>query len=294
MISETEIKALISLIDDPDEKIFSQVKDKLLSYGNEVIPVLESEWESNNYGMVFQTRIENLIHEIQFTSVKHNLELWVEGGAKNLLDACLIINRYQYPDLDEARIRKRINQMKQDVWLELNDNLTAFEQVRIINHILFDIYGLTGNKKNYHAPQNSYISQVIETGKGNPLSLCIIYILICEQLDIPVYGVNLPNHFVLAYMDRNHIMKAVDPEHSNEEVLFYINPFSKGSIFNRKEIEQFLKQLNVESHHSFFYPCSNLSIIRRLISNLVNSFEKLGQNDRAQEVSKLLLVLPVE
>lgn len=292
MIDPAEIKAMISLMDDPDETVYRQIRNQLLAMGPQVIPVLENEWETNDYGLIFQSRIEQLIHEIQFNSVKINLELWIEGGANDLLQGCLIVNKYQYPDLDEARVRKRIHQIKHDIWLELNENLTAFEQIRIINHILFDIYGLSANKKNFHSPQNSYLNMVLDTGKGNPLSLSIIYSLICQQLDIPVYGVNLPNHFVLAFMDHYNIMQV--NEGVNEEVLFYINPFSRGSIFNRKEIEQFLKQLNIEPHHSFFYPCNNLTIVKRMIANLVASYEKSGQPDKGEELTKLLNLFPVE
>lgn len=292
MQDPNEIKAMISLIDDPDDAIYNHIKGQLLAMGTEVIPVLENEWESNDYGLVFQSRIEQLIHEIQYNSVRLSLEKWIEKGANDLLEGCIIINRFQYPDLDEARLRKRIHQMKHDIWLELNENLTAFEQIRIINHILFDIYGLSANKKNFHAPQNSYLNMVLDTGKGNPLSLSIIYSLICQQLDIPVYGVNLPNHFVLAYMDRYNIMRI--HEGKNEEVLFYINPFSRGSIFNKKEIEQFLKQLNVDQHESFFYPCNNMTIIKRMIANLVSAYEKSGQTDKGAELTRLLTLFPVE
>ncbi|HLP11590.1 MAG TPA: transglutaminase-like domain-containing protein [Flavobacteriales bacterium] len=292
MINQAQVKAMISLMDDPDDTIYAQIKGQLLAMGPDVIPVLENEWETTDYGLIFQTRIEKLIHEIQYNSVRMKLEKWIDNGANDLLEGCLIINRYHYPDLDEARVRKRIQQMKHDIWLELNENLTAFEQIRIINHILFDIYGLSANKKNFHAPQNSYLNIVLDTGKGNPLSLSIIYSLICQQLEIPVYGVNLPNHFVLAYMDRFNIMRINEGKH--EEVLFYINPFSRGSIFNRKEIEQFLKQLNVDQHESFFYPCNNLIIIKRMIANLVTAYEKSGSPEKGEELTKLLSLFPVE
>src|SRR5687767_11354480 len=220
MINQAQVKAMISLMDDPDDSIYNQIKGQLLAMGPDVIPVLENEWETTDYGLTFQTRIEQLIHEIQYNSIRLRLEEWIEKGANDLLEGCLIINRYQYPDLDEMRVRKRLHQMKHDIWLELNENLTAFEQIRIINHILFDIYGLSANKKNFHAPQNSYLNIVLDTGKGNPLSLSIIYSLVCQQLEIPVYGINLPNHFVLAYMDRFNIMRINEGKH--EEVLFYI------------------------------------------------------------------------
>lgn len=285
-----EIKALISLIDDPDDRIYSQVRTKLLEFGEDIIPTLESEWESNEYGLVFQSRIEVLIHEIQFSSVKDNLVRWIENGAHDLLEGVLIINRFQYPDLDEDRIKKRVHQLKQDVWLELNDNLTAFEQIRVINHILFDVYGFSGNKKNFHSPQNSFLNQVLDTGKGNPLMLSVIYLLVCRPLDLPVYGVNLPNHFVLAYLDTHGITEKRND--GREEVLFYINAFSRGTIFDRKEIEQFLNQLKLPQNEEYFYPCGNIDIVRRLLLNLISSYEQAGQTDKCEELKLLIQLLP--
>ncbi|MBX7093920.1 MAG: transglutaminase-like domain-containing protein [Flavobacteriales bacterium] len=286
MANEKEINALITLIDDPDEKIYSQIRDKLLSYGPEVIPALENFWENNRYGLVFQNRIENIIHQIQFDSVRIQLENWVNEGANDLLQGVLLVNRYQYPDLDEGKIRKKLNQLKQDVWLELNDNLTSFEQVKILNHILFEVHGFDGNKKNYHAPQNSYLNNVLESGKGNPLSLSIIYILLCEQLDIPIKGVNLPNHFVLCYLDELNLLKKLGQDHP-DGVMFYINPFSRGTIFNAKEIEQFLAELKIKPRPEFFQPCDNLAIVRRLITNLIYSYEKSGYPDKVEELKLL-------
>lgn len=287
MSNEKEISALIELIDDPDEDIYHQIKEKLLSFGEEVIPALENYWENNRFGLVFQTRVENIIHQIQFDSVRHHLTQWSQSHSRDLLKGVLILNRYQYPDLDEAKIKKKLHQLKQDVWLELNDNLTAFETVGVINQILFDVHGFSGNKKNYHAPQNSYLNNVLESGKGNPLSLSIIYLLVCEMLHIPVYGVNLPNHFVLCYMDKNNIMSLLNKDDNHDGVLFYINAFSRGTIFNRKEIEQFLQELKITPQASYFEPCDNMAIIKRIITNLIFSYEKLGYPEKVEELKLL-------
>ena len=290
---EEEIKALINLLDDPDESIYHQIRDRLVSYGEIVIPKLENVWEENSFGVVFQDRIEDIIHKIQFDAVVAELRDWKNSEERNLLEAALIINRYQYPDLNEEKIKSQIEQIKQDVWIELNDNLTSFEQIKVINHILFEVHGFSGNTVNYHAPQNSYLNNVLESKKGNPLSLSIIYMIIAQQVNLPVYGVNLPNHFVLAYIDENNILKFTEaftgekPE-NDDNVLFYVNPFSRGTIFNKKEIETFLKQLNLSPKDAFFKPCTNLDIVQRMITNLIYSYEKLGYPDKIEELKELL------
>jgi hypothetical protein len=293
-MNDKEIEALISLIDDPDEKIFEQVRDQVVSLGESVIPKLESFWEKESFGQLFQNRIEDIIHEIQFSSVQHSLKTWKEEGGKDLLTGALILMRYQYPDLDEKIVRESIAQIRQDIWIELNDNLTSFEQVKIFNHILFEVYGFRGNKKNYHAPQNSYLNHLIESKKGNPLTLSMLYIILAESLEIPIFGVNLPNHFILAYLDRFNIMSMITsggkmPEEGS--ILFYINPFSLGTILNRDEITTFLTHLKIEPQESHYQICDNVTILLRNIYNLIHSYEKLGYTDKMEELKTLANIL---
>ncbi len=284
----TEVSALISLLDDPDADIFENVKGKLMSIGDEVIPQLESAWE-NSFDPLMQGRIEQIIHTIQFDRVKKRFLDWAEPGNQGLLEGVLLVAKTQYPDLDEEKLRKQVEQIKQDVWLELNNNLTAFERVKVLNHILFEVHGFGGNTSNYHAPQNSYINIVLESKRGNPLSLSVIYALVAQELNIPVYGVNLPEHFVLAYVDN---YESWPPEREEDDkVLFYINPFSKGTIFTRKEIESFLRQLKLPIDKKFYLPCTNVDMVRRLLNNLVNSYEKLGYPSKVNEMKELLDVL---
>jgi len=280
-------------LDDPDQNVFNQVSTRFLSFGQEVIPVLEDAWEYS-FDPLIQNRIENIIHQIQFDIIKDSLKEWMKPDNQNLLEGALLIAKYQYPDIDIVKVKKQIDQIKQDVWLELNDNLTALEKVKIINHILFDVHNFSGNTSNYHAPQNSYINNVLESKKGNPLLLSIIYTIVAQSLDIPIYGVNLPEHFILCYVDDQHMGVPSTEGNDGSNVLFYINPFSKGAIFGQKEIEAFLKQLKLESHSIFYEPCSNLEIVRRLLRNLIASYEKLGYPDKSSELTRLLQSLGEE
>ena len=282
--NDKSLRAMILLLEDPDEQVFIEIRGQLLSMGNEVIPALENIWEST-FNNTLQSRIEDIIQKIQFNSTSEELKLWAATGGIDLLQGTILIARYQYPDLDEEHIRNQIELIRKDVWLELNPNLTAFEKVRVINHILFDVYHFTGNTSNYHAPQNSYINNVLESHRGNPLLLSILYSCIAQGLNIPIYGVNLPEHFILAYRDEFTIR---DEEDEEEPILFYINPFSKGAVFSRREIDTFLKQLKLEPNRIFYESCSNVEIIKRQIRNLITAYEKLGYPDKVVDFKELL------
>ena len=279
----TEINALVNLLDDPDYEVYNHIKQKLMDYGPDVIPLLEKAWEDFSYGVVFQNRIEEIIHQIQFEQVQYLLREWVKGSKDNLLDALFIVSQYQYPDINIEKYKSFLELLKRDIWLELNDNLTALEQVKVINRVLFNIHNFSGNTTNYHAPQNSYINDVLDTKKGTPLSLSVLYIVLARMLNIPIYGINLPRHFIIGYVDRL--------SNEKDKILFYVNPFSRGAVLSKRDIDYFLKQLKLEQKEDYFVPCDNLAIIKRLLNNLIFSYAKLGQEDKVKEMNVLLQIL---
>lgn len=277
-------------MEDPDEGIYNHVRDQLLKYGADAIPYLEDSWENQDFGLIFQSRVENLIHEIQYEEIQKQLTDWTNSSEKDLLRGALIIARYQYPGIDETSVNQVIQQLRRDIWLELNDNMTAFEKIKVFNKVFFGMYNFHGDAKNFHSPMNSFINTVIESRKGNPLSLCIIYSIVAQSLDLPVYGVNLPNHFILAYMDENGSGRFMDGQ-NEYGVLFYINPFSKGTLLEAKDIEEFLTSLNLNKERQFFEPCSHTDILRRMLTNLIASFQQVGNAEKVDELTQLRSIL---
>ena len=278
-----EIDALVKLLDDPDEEIYQHVQQRLLEYGSEAVTYLESAWEQS-LDILLQERIENIVHTIQFNNVKEDLNLWYQSGAFDLLQGALVINRYQYPDLDEQSVINQIEDIKREIWMGMQHEMSSIEKIKLINHIFYNQYGFSGNTKNHHDPQNSYLNQVLASKKGNQISLAIIYATLAQKLDMPVYGVNLPQHFILGYIDESNVEK-------ENGVLFYINAFNKGAIFGKHDVDQFLRQLNLEPQPGFYSPCSNTEIIRRIIRNLISAYENLGAKEKMEELKQLQEIL---
>ncbi len=279
MAKRSKLDALISLLDDPDQFIFDQIKGEILQFGNDIVPILEEKWEKS-YDQNIQSRVENLIHRIQISDVGAQLMRWKKEEG-SYLDAAIIIAKYQYPDLDEGRVRDFIDQLTQDIWIELNPNYTAMEKAGIINKIFFSIYGFKGNKNDYYHPKNAYINQVLDSRRGSPISLAIIYLEIAERLKIPIYGVNLPEHFVLAYAD---LPLPFGDKNDPDNILFYINLFNQGSFFQMEDIDEFLEQLKLEVKSHFYLPCSKVDVVNRLINNLIYSYNQIKEEDKVNDL----------
>ena len=278
-----ELEALIALLEDPDPEVFGNVSNRLIELGEKVVPPLEKRWELT-LRPDLQTRIENVIRSIQFNTLKTNMESWRSGGGMDLLYGAYLVTRFQYPDLAYEPLNEKLEKIKKDIWLELNNDLTALEKVRVINYFLYEIHRFDKSLKKAHSPQLYLVNHVLDTCKGSPVILGLIYAEVARRLDLPIYGVNLPRNFVLCYYDPDYLD---DPNN----VLFYINPSDKGAVLGLKELKHFLRHLRIEEKDFYFTPCAGLDVIERLIINLQYAYEHSGHADKARDL-KILLERP--
>jgi len=272
-MEETKIKALIALLDDEDSEVVAMVEKEIMSIGESIIPLLETEWETN-FNPLVQKRIEDLVHNLHYDLLVSRLTDWKNRGGEDLLEGLWLVATYQYPDLEFKKIKSDIEQIYFEAWTQSNNELTPLDQIKILNNVLFSQLKFSANTKNFHSPSNSMLNIVLESKKGNPISLCAIYMLVAQKLKIPIYGVNLPNLFILTY--------------KSENTQFYINAFNKGLIFTKSDIDNYLSHLNLSPLDIFYQPCTNIEIIQRVLRNLIISFEKLGDSDKVEEVQRLL------
>ena len=119
------------------------------------------------------------------------------------------------------------------------------------------------------------LSNFVHSKTGNHLSLGILYIIIAKRLDIPIFGVDLPKQFILSYVDKG-------------ELFCYLNPFNKGVVFTKNEVEVYIKHLKLEAKPSYFLPCENKIIIKRLLEGLFTSYNNIGYLEKAEEIRYLL------
>ncbi len=274
-MEDNEIKALISLLDDTDKQVLAHVEERIMALGKEAIPYLEKEWETS-FNPVLQSRIEDIIHVLQYDLLKSRLREWHTSSDKDLLTGMWLVATYQYPDLELEKLKQELEQIYYETWLEFRPDLFPIDQIKVVNGVLFNKLKFGANTKNFHSPGNSMINVVLEMRKGNPITLCVIYMLVAQKLKLPVQGVNLPNLFILTYKD----------DQNNQ---FYINAFNRGLIFSRKDIENYIHELHLVPQNSFFEACDSLDIIRRVLRNLIMSFEKMGEHAKADEVKVLLV-----
>jgi hypothetical protein len=128
----------------------------------------------------------------------------------------------------------------------------------------------------------------MESKKGNQISNGILYLILCDLLDIPVKAVGIPKQFVLAYFK---------PGYSNDQsndhlskIEFFIDP-SNGMVFSHKDIESYFKRISVPPVYSYFKPLSNKRVIQSLIEETAKCFDNeknIYKKDELMTLANLL------
>ncbi len=283
-----ELDALINLLDDPDEEVYTVVADKLCSYGKAIIPDLERYWETTPTETL-QERIELLIHRLQFSELKESFTLWAKEDYPELLFGAHLLSKYLFPDNDYTVVSTEVEKIRRNIWLELNSYLTPLERINIINNIVFKFHKYSGVEISYQKSQDFLISKLIESKKGNSFSLVILYATLCQLLDVPVFAVKFPKQLVLAYFDPNTNYN-VKEENNFYKIKFFIDPVF-GNVISHNDVELFFKRLNVPPTASYFRPLTNLKVIQNIIIEYTKCYNELEHKQHLEELEELIKIL---
>ncbi len=289
MLTESGLKslqALISMVDEPDDGVYSSLKTQLLSYKEDAIPPLKEAWMAAT-DLLVVSRLGELLDEINFRLIYNETEAWVSSGEKILTKAMFLINKLGDNRFNEDACQDKIALLFKDAWLEMNENLTALEKIKVLNHIFFSIHKYNSNPATNDGVEDFFINKLMNTKEGNASSMGILYLSIAQYLKLPVFGVNLPGHLILAYVDDRFKLKDLD-SYKREDVLFYINPFNGGAVFTESEIELYIKQVKLTEKEHYFLPADNRLIIERYIIELQKAYIREDDNTMSDKLKQLL------
>jgi len=180
-----------------------------------------------------------------------------DGESVELAWAAATLANPVYPDLDYQHYSHRL-----DVYAENARKLAAGAdepeaRISAINRLLFEDLGFSGNAVDYYDPRNSFLNEVLERRTGIPISLSVVYMEIANRLELPIYGVGLPGHFVVKYEKGRR--------------RFFIDPFHHGRMLNRQGCRRLVRQIHgheVELNDLHFAAIDKRHIILRMAANL--------------------------
>lgn len=293
MINSSEITALFNLIDDPDEEVYATVFDRICYWGCEVIPALENIWESTE-AVEVQDRIEMLIHRLQYEDLYKEFKRWAKEEKPDLLEGAILTAKYCYPELKSEQVQADIKKINRSIWLELNDYLTPLEQFHILNSMMYHFFKLKGVPFSHKNPNDFLINKILECKQGNTFSNGIFFQVVANILDIPIFAIDIPQHYLLGFFRKKNLRSPLlyTPDKNMEigELLFFIDA-SSGQMFNRQDMNAYLSRLGIPLTDKMLLPLSTKKIVQKLLFQLSKCYAQDAVLYKKEEIEALITLL---
>ncbi len=287
LLENKEIIALLHLIDDPDEEVYNTVSERILSYGKDIIPNLEQVWK-NFSNEITQERVEMLIHGVHFNDILADFTNWKEKKGQ-LLDGAFLVAKYHYPDLETESIKRQIEKLRRNIWIELNNYLTPIETINVVNSIIFSFNEQKGVELNYEQHDPFLLNKSLENKKGNPFGNGILYLILCQLLDVPVKAINIPRQFLLGYYDDQYDL--LNPAGlASEKIKFFIDPLN-GQLYSHKDVKNYFNRLSVPPTQVHYKPMDDYKIISFLLKELSKCHQNKKDAYKTDELLTLISIL---
>lgn len=276
-LPETQRNALIKLLADEDPTIYQAVKEKIISLGSDTQIWLKpcqisGDATLRRHAQDIVRHFDREIADTRFMAycLQEEAQLDLERGA-------LLMAQTQFPEINSAAYSAILDELAGELreWLAAGDQNERL-LVRV-NKFLFEEKGFTGNMENYYDPENSFLNRVLDRRTGNPVSLCLVYVLLMRRLGFPVSGVGLPGHSVCRFLS------------AEEEV--YIDAFNLGKLLSRSDCIEHLTRCKHEVRDEYLNPMSARRMLARMCGNLEQIYLELQKTDEASRVQRYLFAL---
>ncbi|MEZ4883840.1 MAG: transglutaminase family protein [Chitinophagales bacterium] len=278
---QKELKYLLYLLEDEDKEVYTNISTKLVSYSTTILPQLEDAYDESliTGNVLLEERLIQVMDKINYELVSKSFQNWLQNHPNDLLQAMILIAKYQYRDLNEQRIQENIEEIVNNIDFEISRYNPPLQSVSIINKVLYDTYEFTTVANKENAEKHFALNHILSLKKGVPVSIAILYLIIASKLDIPISGILLNNNLVLAYFKRHGGWKKPAPK-----LQFYINPQDKGAIFTSNTLKDYLHESKIPFQPSYDKPACNLQIIKFALEHLAQTYHNAGQYGKVKDM----------
>jgi len=279
MSTRSEIESLMFLMEDPDPFVQEQVHLRFQELGEQAVPLLDQiRVESKDKDE--KKRIKDVLHQLTFETLKEEFAELLSEGIQNrsqLEKAVLLLARFGNPTLRTSEYVKTLDHFADMIRPSLRYKRNERDKMQILMKFIFEDLNFKGDNKNYHDPANGFLDQVIDRRKGLPIALSLVAMFIARRLQLPVFGVNMPIHFMLIFVG------------AQEEQL--IDPYDQGAEVSYDQCYFFLKKNNVTPRPEHFKMAADIDILTRCIRNLMHSYERSEDAHRVEDLKNLLALV---
>jgi regulator of sirC expression with transglutaminase-like and TPR domain len=276
-LSASRWEALISLLADDDPAVYQTVHEKILSYGPAAREWLRPHMLSSD--PVLRRRVQQLVHHFARQSADNRfLAFCLKQGAElDLEQGAWLLAQTQYPDTNIEAYQAVLDSYACEVREHVDFDTDAKAILTALNFFLFDELGFAGNEQNFYEPENSYLNCVMDRRTGNPISLCVVYLLLARRLRLPIAGIGLPGHFVCRFQSAASEL--------------YIDTFNGGKLMTKADCVQYLLRGHYGLQEDCLAPVNPRRILLRVCGNLHRIYYHLKLLEETTRLQRYLIAL---
>jgi regulator of sirC expression with transglutaminase-like and TPR domain len=276
-LSESQRAALLNLLADEDRSVYHTVRQTILSYGPQTTEWLRPHVLSSDPALRRRTH-EIVLHFERQAGDNRFLGFCLKHGEDlDLEQAAWLLAQTRYPEINCEAYQALLDHHALTLKERLGPGQDPKEILRTINHYLFVELGFSGNEENYYDPENSYLNRVMDRRMGNPINLCLIYVLLARRLRLPITGIGMPGHFVCRYQ--------------STATEIYIDPFNRGKFLTKADCVQYLVHGNYSIRDEYLTPVNPRRMLLRICGNLHQIYLHLGQSEETTRLQRYLVAL---
>jgi regulator of sirC expression with transglutaminase-like and TPR domain len=271
-----EISSLIRLLDDRDPFVTDRVSDRLEELGTEAVPFLEIASRGEN--LTLKARALGILGRIAPQQLANSFRgLSRTTDDIDLEKGIFLLMEFGHPSADPEQVHRQLDQLAEGLAPKIKLEEPATQILGQLTNFLFRQHGFHGNQDNYIDPDNSYFDTVLKNKTGLPITLSALCILIGQRLQIPIVGIGLPYHFIAQYNS------------AADSILF--DPFHKGRILTPEKCSEMVRGFGIQFEDHYLLPVTHREILNRMIQNLVNVYQKLGEEKKVNSLKEYSQIL---
>ena len=275
--SDREKLALILLLGDDDPAVYQAVRARILESGQAAVEWLLPHTLSGD-PPVRRHASEIIQHLRRETADDRFLAFCLtEGNDLNLEQGAWLLAKTRYPDINVEAYQALFDSFAGDLLERIDLRGDADHVLGAFNEYVFEVLKFHGNEENYYDPENSYLNRVVDRRTGNPINLCLFYLLLARRLRLPMTGIGLPGHFICRYQS------------TSEE--YYVDVFNRGKFWTRANCVQHLIQRNYNVQDQHLAPVSSRRMLCRICGNLRQIYQQRGMDADALRLQRYLVAL---
>ncbi len=223
------------------------------------------------------------------TALEYFASLVADDASLSLVEAAVAIAQDDFPKLDTQSVLAEIDALAVRLKRRFPTDAVPVQRLRWLNRFFFQELGFAGNVNHYYDPENSYLHRVLDTRRGIPITLAILYIELASQIGLTARGVSFPGHFLVK-------LRMATGQQQGEVV---IDPFT-GHSLSRDELDELLapykRNRGLQGEFDvplglFLQAATGREVVARMLRNLKEIHRGAHDDRRLLQVQERLVVL---